>query len=106
MLELNMPTDIELTMDSRALQNLATSIKEPIERLNKVDLAVMREAYDQGKLRAVIWSPGQKLLADALTKDNQATAELLKNALTTGRHHRPQESFTNTHAPEAGTHDS
>ena len=70
-------------------------MKEPEERLNKVDLAAIREAYDDGELDAVHWCPGQKILSDALTKDNRNTATLLLVALSTGRHERPTEMVSN-----------
>lgn len=82
---------VELTVDSTALQSLSTSIKEPEERLKKVDLAAIREAFDNGTLNAVHWCPGPKLLSDALTKDNRTTASLLHAALTSGEHERPAE---------------
>lgn len=85
----------ELTVDSTSLQSLSTSIKEPEERLNKVDLASIREAFDEGDLTAVHWCPGKQLLADPLTKDNPHTAALLLNALSTGQHIRPLETKTN-----------
>lgn len=89
----------ELTVDSSSLASLSTSIKEPEEKLNKVDLAAIREAYDDGDLDAVHWCPGQKLLADALTKDNRVTAELLLAALSSGMHERPQDMTTNLGRP-------
>lgn len=85
---------VELTVDSTSLQSLSTSIKEPEERLNKVDLAAIREAFDNGELNAVHWCPGPKLLSDALTKDNRATASLLHETLRSGKHERPAEMKT------------
>lgn len=89
----------ELTIDSDALLSLSTSVKEPEERYNKVDLAAIREAYDDGQLSAVLWCPGAKLLADALTKDNKCTADLLLDTLCTGQHERPKEMKTNLGHP-------
>lgn len=45
---------------------LSTSIKEPEERLNKVDLAAIREALDNLELKSVYWCPDYKLFRDAL----------------------------------------
>ena len=84
-----MPTNMSLTIDSRSLQALASSVKEPVERLNKVDLAVIRESFDSGVLGAIVWCPGRELLADALTKDNTATARMLNDAISSGIHARP-----------------
>ncbi len=99
MLELKLPTLAELTVDSTSLLSLSTTVKEPEERLNKVDLAAIREAYDDGALHAVHWCPGQKLVADALTKDNRNTAAILLDALDTGTHARPPETATNHGLP-------
>ena len=85
----------ELTVDSTSLPSLSRSIKEPEERLNKVDLASIREAFDEGDLTAVHWCPGKQLLADPLTKDNPHTAALLLIELSTGQHIRPLETKTN-----------
>lgn len=97
--ELDDAPQTELTVDSSALQSLSTSVKEPEERYNKVDLAAIREAYDDGLLNAVYWCPGTKLLADALTKDNRATGSLLLQALITGTHERPDEMVPNIGHP-------
>lgn len=93
--ELNLDPRAELTIDSTSLLALSTSIKEPEERYNKVDLASIREAYDDGALSAVMWCPGQKLPADALTKANPVTAEFLLVALASGNHTRPSEMVAN-----------
>ena len=90
MQELRFTPPTEPTVDSSSLASLATSIKEPEERLNKVDLAAIREAYDDGDLNAVNWCPGKKLLSDALIKDSRVTAELLLAALSTDMHERPE----------------
>ena len=89
--ELGIELRAELTVDSRSLQALSRSIREPAERRNKVDLASIRECYEEGSLNAIIWCPGQKLLADSLTKDNIDTARLMFDAISTGTHKRPAE---------------
>ena len=85
----------ELTIDSASLQALSTSIKEPEEKLKKVDLAIIREAFDDGKLQAVHWCTGTKLIADSLTKENPQTAALLIQTLSSEYHRRPAEVKTN-----------
>ncbi len=70
---------IEFTTDSRSLFNLASTTKEPTERLNKKDLAAIREAFESGLIKGINWCPGYYLVADALTKDNrESSAHLLK----------------------------
>eukprot|EP00171_Calliarthron_tuberculosum_P005283 IDg5283t1 len=71
----------ELTSDSRALYNLMFTTKEPNDSLNKLDLAAMRAAFEDGHLRAVNWTPVCYMLADALTKDNRGTSSLLLKTL-------------------------
>ena len=77
-----------------SLQALPTSIKNPKEKLNKIDLVIIREAFDDGKLHAVHWCPGTILIADTLTKENPSTDELLIQTLSTGYHRRPAEVKT------------
>ena len=84
-----------LTVDSTSLRALSTSVKEPEERYNKFDLALIREAYDSGRLNVVFWCPDMNLLADPLTKDNRATAALLLTVLSSGVHIRPSEMTAN-----------
>lgn len=97
--ELCDPPKSELTVDSTSLQFLSTSIKEPEERLNKVDLAAIREAFDSRELNAVHWCPGPKLLSDALTKYNTRTSSILLTALESGKHKRPSKMTTNSGPP-------
>lgn len=61
---------VEFTTDSRSLLPLVTSTHEPVERINKVYLAAIRDAFLNGNLNAVHCSPVQNLLADALTNEN------------------------------------
>lgn len=90
---------VGLTTDSCSLMALATSIHDPEERLNKIYLAAIREALENGDLKTVHWSPGQKLLADANTNDKRTTADLLRMTLTSGRHNRPIQSRTTVGQP-------
>ena len=84
------PPVLQLTIDSRSLFHLCTTTKEPTESLNKVDLAFIRELYDQGHLNIVRWSPGYCHIADGLTKENKTTASLLYKTLSDGQHaHHP-----------------
>jgi len=57
--------------DSRGLFELVATNREPQESLNKIDLAAMRAAFDDGAISAVRWIPGYYMAADALTKDNR-----------------------------------
>lgn len=90
-----LPPTAHLTVDATSLQSLSTSISQPEERANKIDLAAIREAYDDGRLDAVLWCPGSKLLADPLTKEGPPTVILLLDALSTGTHVRPAEMTAN-----------
>lgn len=47
------PHRTEINVDSTAQQTLSTSVKESEERLNKGDLAVIRQSFDDGYLNAV-----------------------------------------------------
>ncbi len=75
---------IEFTTDSRSLFNLASTTKEPTERLNKTDLSAIRESFDDGAIRRINWCPGYYLVADALTKDNRESSSHLLKVLREG----------------------
>ena len=92
------PTN-EVRVDFYSLASLATSIKEPNERLKKVDLAAIRKAYEDGDLNSENWCNGQKLLVDALSKDSRVTAELLLAALSTAMHEWSREMTANHGRP-------
>lgn len=89
----------ELTVDSTSLQSLSTSIKAPEESFIKVDLASIREAFDNHELNAVHWCRDSKMLSDALTKDKRNIAALLLAVLASCKHERPSEMATNFGPP-------
>lgn len=74
-----------LVVDSRALLNLATSIREPAEVVNKLDLAIIREAFTPRLVAEICWAPGHYNIADGLTKENRDTGALLNKTLREGR---------------------
>lgn len=77
-------------VDSRALANLATTIREPVEPENKIDLAYIRERFIPTGISAFGWIPGHYNISDGMTKDNRTTAALLINALREGTYpHHP-----------------
>lgn len=47
--EVNIRHDLQLTVDSTALASLSTSVKGPQERPNKIDLAAIKEVFDNGE---------------------------------------------------------
>eukprot|EP00171_Calliarthron_tuberculosum_P023568 IDg23568t1 len=82
--------NVVLASDSRSFFNLATTLREPEERRNKIDLAAIREAYDKGLIHSIRWIPGHYLACDALTKSNHATGALLLKILRKGLYpHHP-----------------
>ena len=89
----------EMLMDSRALLNLSTSIKEPTEAANKLDLAAMREFFTLQSIRAYGWVPGHYNIADALTKDNRETGALLLKVLREGTYPRHPDTYFHTAEP-------
>ncbi len=82
--ELTYDHELHLNSDSRSVFNLSSTTKEPEERVNKLDLAAMREAHENGELAVISRTPGYYLVADALTKDNRETAALLLRTLRDG----------------------
>lgn len=91
---LNIHLDLQFPVDSATLASLSTFVRELQERLNKIDLAAIKDTCDDGKLGASHWRPGQKLLADTITKDNTVTANLFYRVLVTGLHSQPYETRT------------
>lgn len=75
-----------MNFESRALFDLTTTEHEPVEPMNKIDLAVMRELYSLERVNSISWSPGQYYFTDALTKDNRVPAALLLRVLREGQH--------------------
>lgn len=80
-------------VDSRALLNLATTIREPIEVANKLDLASIRESFTPLVVSTFGWIPGYYNISDALTKDNRVTAALLNRTLREGTYPTHPESI-------------
>lgn len=72
--------------DSRGLFNLIATTKEPEESRNKIDLASMRAAFEDGITTSVRWIPGYYMVADALTKDNRISSALVNNVLNDGEY--------------------
>ena len=91
--EINYRPHAEMLVDSRALLNLATSIKEPTERANKLDLAAIRELFTLRSIRAFGWIPGHYNAADALTKDNRNTGAKILKHMPEGIYPRHPDTF-------------
>lgn len=98
--ELTYDHDCSMFVDSRALVNLATSIREPAEMANKIDLAFLRERFNPRDIRTFGWVPGYYNIADGMTKDNRTSAALLLRALREGIHPNHPDS-TSQHAEHA-----
>lgn len=89
----------EMLMDSRSLLNLSTSIKQPTEAANKLDLALLRESFHLQSICAYGWVPGHYNIADALTKDNRETSALLLKTLREGTYPRHPNTYMHTAEP-------
>ena len=84
--EIYKESQLDCTTDSRSLFQLIATNKQPEESYNKIDLACMREMFENGQVHRIPWISGTYLVADALTKDNRETADLLKRALRDGKY--------------------
>lgn len=93
--EITYRPDAALLVDSRSLMNLATSVREPIEPLNKVDLAFLRENFLLSSINEIGWLPGYHNFADGMTKDNKTSAALLLHAFREGTFPRHPDTITN-----------
>lgn len=88
--------DAESDFDSRALYDLSTTVHEPTEPLNKVDLASIRQLFLPTKISTIAWTPGHYNISDALTKNNLVSAALLLKTLREGRYPHHPDRLTRT----------
>ena len=79
--------DLCLHIDSKSLFDLlsSTHLVETTEKRLKIDISVIRQAYEVGELYSVSWIPRKLQLADGLTKSNRVAADLLQRNLNEGR---------------------
>lgn len=75
-------------VDSRALESLVTTIREPVESENKVELAYLLERFIPTVIYGFGWIPGHYNISDGMTKDNRTIAALLACALREGNYPR------------------
>jgi hypothetical protein len=69
---------ILLVLDNSSLYADVSTTRAPKEKRVKVDLALLRESFENGDLGAVIWADTTAQLADAMTKaDDKADLRLL-----------------------------
>lgn len=94
LLEIRLEALAELNVDSNYLQSLSKSVKDPEERLNKVNLAAIQNAIDDGNLEAANWFPDQKMLANVLENIVRLGQRFL-TVLSTERTERSPNSKTN-----------
>ena len=70
--------------DSRSLCELIQKTNEPREKHVKLEVGLLREAHELGETSEVQWVPTRKQLADCLTKENKAMADMLRTVLCHG----------------------
>lgn len=93
----------ETTVDSRALYDLSTTVHEPAEPLNKVDLSFIRQLFVPTKVGNIAWVPGHYNVSDALTKNNTNSAALLLKVLQEGKYpHHPDRLVRTAEQPLLG----
>jgi hypothetical protein len=73
-----------LILDSSSLFTDLSSTRTPKEKRLKVDLALLREAFERGDLGGIIWIPTVFQLADAMTKNDEKSDARLLVALSDG----------------------
>lgn len=86
--ELKYHHDAPMFVYARVLANLATSIKEPAEAANKLDLAFLRERFVPDAISSFGWVPGYANITDGITKENRTTSALLIGVFRDGLHPR------------------
>ena len=77
---------LKLHIDSKSLFDLLTSthLDATTEKRLKIDIAIIRQAFEQGELSSVAWVPRTLQLADSLTKANHEAAQILQRTLNEG----------------------
>jgi hypothetical protein len=73
-----------LVLDNSSLYMDISTSRTPKEKRLKVDLALLREAFDTGSLCGVIWTATTYQLADAMTKTDEKSDTHLLLALSDG----------------------
>jgi hypothetical protein len=60
-----------LVLDNSSLYADVSTTRAPKEKRLKVDLALLRDAFEGGELAGIIWAETTHQLADALTKNDE-----------------------------------
>ena len=63
-------------VDNRSLVETLSSGKSVDDKRLRIDLAILKEMLEQGKLRSISWVESSQQLADALTKRGASTQQL------------------------------
>jgi hypothetical protein len=71
-------------LDNSSLYSDVSTTRSPKEKRLKVDLALLREAFETGALSAVIWAETSAQLADAMTKADEKSDMRLLLTLSEG----------------------
>ena len=75
----------ELTIDSNALQETITTLREGTEYRLRPTVQRIRDSFEAGELNVIRWIPGTLNVADALTKRNIALYEQLNDMCADGK---------------------
>lgn len=87
-------TQAKLTTDSRSTYDLAPSLKEPEQSLNKVEFAAFQECFTSCALCSLHWSPGSHHIVDALPKNSRVAPALHLRVLGEGTYAPHQDHLT------------
>ena len=63
------PVDIIACTDSRSLYDCLIKLNTTAEKRLMIDVMCLREAYERREIAEIVWIPGEKNPADAMTKD-------------------------------------
>ena len=82
---LNMKCNTIILTDSKSLWDHLTSTNTEIsDKKLQIYIAVLRQAFKEGHINELMWTPGKYQLADCMTKENRVAAEYLRNVLVEG----------------------
>jgi hypothetical protein len=78
----NFSKGIILVLNNSSLYSDVSTTRSPKEKRLKVDLALLREAFELGSMISVIWAETTAQLADAITKSDEKSDVRLLLALS------------------------
>lgn len=82
---LGIEIDLSVIVDSKDLYDTLSTCQNSTDRSVRADVSVIRYEFETEKVNSMIWIPEKLNIADALTKPNSSTTEMLQLAMYSGK---------------------